>query len=112
MRRCQLTIKLGNFNHSQKSKKMKNSELIAEIAERACVTETTAKRIIDAQAEIITEQLQKGDVVVLHVSLGKFKAEGKPERPGRNPSNGEIITIPAKIKPSFQVSKALKDALN
>jgi len=69
------------------------------------------KEFSAAQAEIITEQLQAGEEVTLHVSLGTFKAESKPERTTKNNLQGGEMIIPAHIKPTFKVSQSLKDAL-
>lgn len=91
---------------------MKTSELIEEIAERIGVTTVIVKKMMDAEAAIITEQLQKGESVALHVTLGAFKAEGKPQRRGKNPKTGEDLIIKARIKPFFRISESLKKALN
>ena len=44
--------------------------------------------------------------------FGKFKVKATPEREGRNPANGEKITIAASKKITFAPAKAVKDALN
>ena len=96
---------------------MKNSEFIKALSERTPFSQREVKKVLEAQAKIITEQLQAGEEVVLHVSLGTFKAESKPDRTAKNnlPKNnlqgGEMI-IPAHIKPTFKVSQSLKNAVN
>ncbi len=91
---------------------MNTSELITEIAERTGVTKTIAKKMIEVQAEIIAEQLQAGNSVTIHGSLGSFKSKEIAEKMGRNPKENKPQLIHAHIKPYFQASVALKKALN
>lgn len=90
---------------------MNKSELIAAVAEKAGTSQTDAKKTLDAVIDVITEQLRSGDDVTL-VGFGSFRATDRPERPGRNPSTGETITIAAARVASFRAGKGLKDAVN
>jgi len=91
---------------------MKTSELIKALSERTHFSQRDIKKVLEAASEIITEQLQAGEEVVLHRSLGTFKAEPKPERTAKNNLQGCEMIIPAHIKPIFKVSRSLKDAVN
>jgi nucleoid DNA-binding protein len=91
---------------------MKTSELIKALSERTHFSQSDIKKVLEAASEIITEQLQAGEEVVLHRSLGTFKAESKPERTAKNNLQGGEMIIPAHTKPFFKVSQSLKDAVN
>jgi DNA-binding protein HU-beta len=80
------------------------AELIAQIAERAKLTNTDAAQALDAMINAVTKALKKGDSVTL-VGFGTA-------RTGRNPRTGETIKIKAAKVPKFRPGKGLKDALN
>jgi DNA-binding protein HU-beta len=58
----------------------------------------------------IASAAAKGEEVSIP-GFGKFAVKDRPERQGRNPSNGEAITIAASKKVSFTPAKGLKDKL-
>ncbi len=90
---------------------MNKSELIDAIAEAADLPKASAGRALDATIDAITAALKKGDSVSL-VGFGTFASKHRAERKGRNPANGQEITIKASNVPSFKAGKGLKDALN
>jgi len=59
----------------------------------------------------IENALKNGESVTL-IGFGSFEVKERAERKGRNPQNGEEITIAAARLPSFKPGKALKDAVN
>jgi DNA-binding protein HU-beta len=90
---------------------LNQKELLKAISDRADVTQATVKDVINALSAIVREQLQCGDSVTLHRSLGSFNVKEVAERKWRNPKSGEELTIKAHRKPSFKVSTSLKYAL-
>ena len=90
---------------------MNKSELIAAIAEHANLAKTDAGRGLDALIKTIETTLKSGDAITL-VGFGTFDVKDRAERTGRNPQNGQEITIAAAKVPSFKPGKALKDAVN
>lgn len=46
------------------------------------------------------------------IGFGSFSTGARAERGGRNPSTGEMITIPAAKTVKFTAGKAFKDAVN
>jgi len=90
---------------------MSKLALIASIATKTNESQATVTRVLDALFSDVTERL-RADNEVLLPSIGKLKAEDKPERTGRNPRTGEAITIAAKVTLKFVAAKALKDAVN
>ncbi len=90
---------------------MTKTELIGALAERAGVTKTQAKKVLDAFWEVVSEALKKGEEVNIP-GMGKFYLSERSERKGRNPRTGEVITIPARKLPAFKVGSELKKAVS
>jgi DNA-binding protein HU-beta len=87
------------------------SELAGKVAEANDVSKVQAKTLIDAFLKELIAEAATGAEVALP-GFGKFKVKETPEREGRNPANGEKITIAASKKLTFSPAKAVKDALN
>ena len=73
-------------------------------------SEADAKKAITAVFDQIADAAAKGEEVSIN-GFGKFTVKDRPERQGRNPSNGEAITIAASKKVGFTAAKGLKDKL-
>ena len=89
---------------------MNKTELIAEVANKACLSRKDAEKALGAVVETITEAVVKGDKVQL-VGFGSFETKQREARTGRNPKTKETIEIPATRVPVFKAGKALKDAV-
>jgi DNA-binding protein HU-beta len=89
---------------------MNISELTKSVAQATGTTEADAKKAIAAVFDQIASAAAKGDEVAIP-GFGKFAVKDRPERQGRNPSNGEAITIAASKKVAFTPAKGLKDKL-
>ncbi len=89
---------------------MNKSELVDKVAEEAGVSQADAARHLEAVIEIVTGALKQGDEVQI-TGFGKFYANERAAREGRNPRTGEAMTIPAARVPSFSAGSALKKAL-
>jgi DNA-binding protein HU-beta len=59
----------------------------------------------------MTDTLKQGDEVRIS-GFGTFGISGRGERQGRNPHNGETITVAASKGAKFTPGKAIKTALN
>ena len=70
-----------------------------------------AGKALKAFADVVAEELQKGEKVQL-VGFGTFEVSERAEREGRNPQTGETMKIAACKAPKFKAGKALKDAIN
>jgi DNA-binding protein HU-beta len=90
---------------------MNTTDLAGPIAEAHGISKAAAKQIVDGVFSTIIDAAAKGEEISIP-GFGKFKVQSKPERQGRNPSNGETITIAASKKIAFSAAKALKDTLN
>jgi DNA-binding protein HU-beta len=89
---------------------MNISELTKGVAEATGTSDADAKKAITAVFDQIASAAAKGEEVAIP-GFGKFAVKDRPERQGRNPSNGEAITIAASKKVAFTPAKGLKDKL-
>lgn len=90
---------------------MNKSQLTAQIAEQAEITNAQASAALDATVDAITKVLKDGDSLSL-VGFGTFSVGDRAARTGRNPQTGEAIQISAAKVPKFKPGKALKEAVN
>jgi DNA-binding protein HU-beta len=73
--------------------------------------EMEADHVINIFLESVVSALQENDEISL-VGFGRFYKTKVKTRKGRNPKTGEIITIPAHVRPKFTAGKNLKDSCN
>ena len=90
---------------------MNKTELVAAIADEAELSKTDAEKALKAFADIVAEELRKGEKVQL-VGFGTFEVSERAAREGRNPQTGAVMKIPASKAPKFKAGKALKDSVN
>ena len=90
---------------------MNKTELVAAIAENAEISKKDAEKALKAFADVVAEELKKGEKVQL-VGFGTFEVSERAARDGRNPQTGETMTLAACKAPKFKAGKALKDAVN
>jgi len=90
---------------------MNKVQLAESLANRLGVSKKESEEMLNALVDIITENLKKGEEVVL-TGFGAFSAKKRASRTGVNPQNpSEKIQIPSVTVPKFKAGKALKDAL-
>jgi len=89
---------------------MNIGDLTKGVAEATGSTDADAKKAITAVFDQIANAAAKGEEVSIP-GFGKFAVKDRPERQGRNPSNGEAITIAASKKVAFTPAKGLKEKL-
>jgi DNA-binding protein HU-beta len=90
---------------------MQKKELIEKFSEKIESTKAEAEKNFNAVFEFITELLIQGEEVAIS-GFGKFVAQGKSARKGRNPGTGKEIDIPAKTVPVFKAASQLKDKID
>ena len=97
---------------------MNQADLIAAVTHRAgthydrAINKADVESVLKALADIAGAELIKAGGEVPLPGLGKFKAEVRAARTGRNPSTGAELQIPEKTVVKFSPAKALKDALS
>ena len=90
---------------------MNKADLVAAMAEKAGVSKKDAEASLKAFADVVAEELKKGEKIQL-VGFGTFEVSERAARTGRNPQTGAEMTIAASKAPKFKAGKALKDSLN
>ena len=90
---------------------MNKTELVAAMAEKTELSKKDAEKALKAFTDFVAEELKKGEKVQL-VGFGTFEVAEREAREGRNPRQGETMTIAASKSPKFKAGKALKDSLN
>jgi DNA-binding protein HU-beta len=89
---------------------MNKVELGNAIAEKFSIPKAQGVSIVEAAAEMITEELKKGGEVTI-AGFGQFTSKERKGRIGVNPRTKEKITIPPIRVPKFKSGKNLKEAL-
>lgn len=81
---------------------MNKTQLAERIGAKINISDITVLRFLDAMESVITEQVAKGDTVLI-TGFVKFEPVDKPAHEARNPKNGETIQVSArrtvKIRP-------------
>ncbi len=90
---------------------MNKQELIASVADTAGLSKGDASKAVEAVFDVIGGALKNGDEVRL-VGFGTFSVSKRKASTGRNPRNGEPMTIKASTQPKFKAGKGLKDSVN
>ena len=91
---------------------MRKEDLVEQVYDANSVigTKTRAEKIVNSVFEKIGAALANGQEVRI-TRFGVFLVKQVRERKGVNPRTGEAITIPARKKVAFRVSKTLKEAV-
>lgn len=90
---------------------MTKKEFVSKLAEATDMKKADVDRVIAAAADTLTEAMHSGDSVSIP-GFGIFTSKVREAHPGKNPSTGETITIPAKRVAIFKPAKQLKDTVN
>ena len=90
---------------------MNKAECIKSMAEKSGLSLAEASRALAGFEDCVTEQLVKGEEVVL-LGFGKFSAVKRDARMGRNPSTGAPIQVKATRVPKFKAGANLKKAVH
>jgi len=87
------------------------SDLVDLISEKSSISKVNANNALNIVLDGISNALAEGNDVNI-TGFGKFKVAHRAERQGRNPSNGEPLTIKASNQVSFSVGAGLKQSVN
>ncbi len=93
---------------------MNKQEIIANIAETHGLTKVVAKQIFEQVFDDIVASMMSSssDGKFKVPSFGTFKIDERKARIGRNPRNGDPMSIPSKNVLKFKISKTLSDKIN
>jgi len=89
---------------------MTQAELIGKIQEsHAEKSKAEIGRILETLGEIVETSLFNGEEI--NLPFGKLKTKRRAARTARNPKDGSVVEVPAKIVAVFKPSKELRDAI-
>ena len=86
---------------------MNKSELIAQLAKSAGITQKEAQKAVDAIIQAVIKALKTGHEVSL-TGFGTFTVRRRAARSGRNPRTGDAISIRQGKVPAFTPGRALR----
>ena len=86
---------------------MTKNDLITVVAKKSKLTNKAARDAVQAVFDTITENLKKGEKVVV-TGFGTFAVRKRQSREGRNPQTGDKIMIPEMRSPTFTAGKTFK----
>jgi DNA-binding protein HU-beta len=84
--------------------------LAAEIAEQQQIAKPQTDAILSGLVGLLVQHLKAGDRLRIG-GLGILEVKNRPERAGRNPATGAVMTIKASKKIAFRAAKELKEAI-
>ena len=90
---------------------MNITELAKRVATGQSLDKGQAHKVIEATLKAVVEAAKDGTEIRIN-GFGSFKAQERAEREGRNPANGEAMTLAPSRKLAFSPAKAVKIALN
>ena len=85
-------------------------DFVEQVAEQAGLDKKQAGAAVEAVISVIQDALKDGKAVSF-TGFGKFHVAERGEREGRNPRNGESMTIAASRVPRFTAGSGLKKAI-
>ena len=85
--------------------------IVNRISENTGLTIKDSSELVDIILGEITQSLANNDDVLI-TGFGKFEVTSKKSRIGRNPLNGEPVTIPARRVMKFKPSDLLKEGVS
>ena len=90
---------------------MTKAELVAVMADGACITKAAAAKALDAFFAAVPKELKKSGKLSF-VGFGTFSVLKRKAREGRNPQTGKTIKIAAKKVVKFKAGKELAGKVN
>jgi DNA-binding protein HU-beta len=87
---------------------MNKGELVDAVAAKTQLSKKQVDAILTSTLDVIQEAVATGQKVTL-VGFGTFEARQRQAREGRNPSTGQVISIPETTVPVFSAGKLFKE---
>jgi integration host factor subunit alpha len=87
------------------------AHIVERLFAKNLFTKGESAQIIETLFELIKQSLENGEDVLIS-GFGKFCVREKHQRRGRNPQNGEPITLPPRRVVTFHYSGVLREKVN
>lgn len=89
---------------------MTKQKLVDTLSKEMGMSKKNVEAFLDKLTGVITDRVVNGEKVAI-TGFGTFDLGKRATRRGRNPQNGEYITIPEMKMPRFRAGKKLKEAV-
>jgi integration host factor subunit alpha len=83
-------------------------EIVDAMRKRLAISGRDARDILERFIDALTDVMESGGQVNI-LNFGHFQTRQSPSRPGRNPKTGESVEVKARRRPSFSMSRSLRD---
>ena len=90
---------------------MNKKQLVAEIADKANLSQKDAHEFLDSFVEIVKKALSEGEEISI-VDFGSFSVAERAARTARNFKTGKPMDVPASKTVKFRPGKSLKESAN
>ena len=87
------------------------AHIVERLFAKNLFTKGESAMIIETMFELMKQSLQNGEDVMIS-GFGKFSVKEKQQRRGRNPQNGEPMTLSPRRVVTFHYSGVLKEKMN
>ena len=87
------------------------AEVVEALSKEQSLSIEEAGRIVETILYAMSDALSRGDSIQLR-GLGTFHVKQYESYTGRNPKNGDRVSVKSKKSPVFKVGKELKKAVN
>lgn len=89
---------------------MTRTEYIKAVAEKAEITQKSAKEILEVMQEVAYAEMKKGEEVKIFDSV-TLAGKLVPQRTARNPQTGAEIIVPEHLAPKAKFGTGIKNLL-
>ncbi|MDO8507174.1 MAG: HU family DNA-binding protein [bacterium] len=89
---------------------MTKHDLVESLSKETGYSKKEVEACLKTLTSIITDKVRNGEKVAI-TGFGTFDLGKRASRRGRNPQNGDYITIPEMKMPRFRAGKNLKEAV-
>jgi integration host factor subunit alpha len=87
------------------------ADIVEKIQSKTGLSKKDSAEIFEAVFSVMKDTLESGETLKIS-GFGNFEVRQKADRLGRNPQNGEAITIEARRVLTFKPSSVLRRAVN
>lgn len=102
---------LPTYYSRRNDKNMTKADIVEQIQSTTCLCKSNSFDMLEATLSILKEAFEAGEKIKI-AGFGNFEIKQKKDRKGRNPQNGESITIQARRVLTFKPSMVLRKAIN
>lgn len=90
---------------------MTTKDMVKAISRNTGFSQTDIRTVINVLRDVVIDQVKDCGEVKMFSGLSIYGVE-RPEHTGRNPKNGEPITVPSRVMCKLKVGRSFKDEIN